>query len=111
MGVTNYYWLELNYQVLLQWPFGFAEDKLGARVKKEDLSGTTLLTTTLYVNGLYEVQVVPGQFDEYTKYYLAGAQMVATRYYNVYYGCNTPYTCTPTTWGAVAPPPTTPARA
>jgi hypothetical protein len=46
-------------------------------VKKEDPSGTTLLTTTLYVNGLYEVELTEATL--YKKYYYAGSQLVALR--------------------------------
>jgi hypothetical protein len=46
-------------------------------VKKEELSNTTLLTTTLYV-GAIEVQLA-GTTRITSSYYFAGAQLVAMR--------------------------------
>jgi hypothetical protein len=48
-----------------------------ARVKKEELSNTTLLTTTLYV-GAIELQIA-GTTRITSSYYFAGAQLVAMR--------------------------------
>lgn len=48
----------------------------GTRVKKEELSGTTLLTTTLYA-GMVEVISATARITK--TYYSAGAQLIALR--------------------------------
>jgi RHS repeat-associated protein len=55
----------------------YSYDGDAARVKKEELSNTTLLTTTLYV-GAIELQIA-GTTRITSSYYFAGAQLVAMR--------------------------------